>query len=47
MTLQLPAGFTARPAKLDDLQTAVDVMNAVTQSDAGKSDNTPFTVRRY
>jgi mycothiol synthase len=47
MEVQLPTGFTARPATLDDLQTAVDVMNAVTQADVGKSDNTPFTVGRY
>ena len=47
MTFQLPAGFTARPATLADLPTVVDVMNAVTQADVGKSDNTPFTVGRY
>ncbi len=47
MTIQLPTGFTARPATLDDLQAVVDVMNAVTQADVGKSDTTPFTVRRY
>lgn len=47
MTIQLPTGFTARPATMADLQTAVDVMNAVTQADVGKSDNTPFTVGRY
>jgi mycothiol synthase len=47
MALQLPTGFTARPATLADLQAAVDVMNAVTQADVGKSDNTPFTVGRY
>ncbi|HTP09459.1 MAG TPA: hypothetical protein VMP08_14490, partial [Anaerolineae bacterium] len=47
MTIHLPTGFTARPATLTDLQTAVDVMNAVTQADVGKSDNTPFTVGRY
>lgn len=47
MAIQIPNGFTARPATLDDLQTAVDVMNAVTQADVGKSDNTPFTVGRY
>ena len=47
MTIQMPAGFTARPATRDDLQTSVDVMNAVTQADVGKSDNTPFSVRRY
>lgn len=47
MTIQIPKGFTARPATMDDLQTAVDVMNAVTQADVGKSDNTPFTVGRY
>jgi mycothiol synthase len=47
MTTELPAGFTARPATLDDLQTAVEVMNAVTQADVGKSDITPFSVRRY
>ena len=47
MTIQLPPGFTARPARPDDLQVVVDVMNAVTQADVGKSDNTPFTVGRY
>ena len=47
MTIQIPIGFTARPATLDDLQAVVDVMNAVTQADVGKSDNTPFSVRRY
>ena len=47
MTIQMPAGFTARPATRDDLQTGVDVMNAVTQADVGKSDTTPFSVRRY
>ena len=47
MTIELPTGFTARPATLEDLQIAVDVMNAVTQADVGKSDNTPFTVGRY
>jgi mycothiol synthase len=47
MSLQLPTGFTVRPATPDDLQTVVDVMNAVTQADVGKSDNTLFTVGRY
>jgi mycothiol synthase len=47
MTIQVPTGFTARPANMDDLQTVVDVMNAVTQADVGKRDNTPFTVGRY
>ena len=47
MNTQLPTGFVARSATPDDLQTAVDVMNAVTQADVGKSDNTPFTVGRY
>ncbi len=47
MTIELPSGFTARSATPADLQTVVDVMNAVTQADAGKSDNTPFSVRRY
>jgi mycothiol synthase len=47
MTVQLPGGFTARPATLDDLRAVVDVMNAVTQADVGKSDTTPFLVRRY
>ena len=47
MNIQLPTGFTARPATLDDLQTVVDVMNAVTQADVGKSDTTPFSVGRY
>jgi GNAT superfamily N-acetyltransferase len=47
MTIQIPTGFTARPATLDDLQTAVEVMNAVTQADVGKRDFTAFTVGRY
>ncbi len=47
MVIQLPPGFTARPATPHDLQAVVDVMNAVTQADVGKSDNTPFTVGRY
>jgi mycothiol synthase len=47
MTIQLPTGFKARPATMDDLQTVVDVMNAVTQVDVGQSDNTLFSVRRY
>jgi mycothiol synthase len=47
MTLQLPTGFTARPAQLDDLPVVVDVINAVTQADVGKSDATLFTIGRY
>lgn len=47
MTLELPTGFTARPVVPEDLQTVVDVMNAVTQADAGKSDTLPFSVERY
>jgi mycothiol synthase len=47
MTIQPPAGFTARPATLNDLPAVVDVMNAVTQADVGKSDTTPFSVKRY
>jgi GNAT superfamily N-acetyltransferase len=47
MVFQLPSGFTARPAAQADLQVVVDVMNAVTQADVGKRDNTPFTVGRY
>jgi mycothiol synthase len=47
MMIELPTGFTARPATLDDLQAVVGVMNAVTQADVGKSDNTTFTVGRY
>lgn len=47
MTIQLPTDFTARPATPGDLQTVVDMMNAVTQADAGKSDHTPFLVGRY
>jgi len=47
MTIQIPAGFTARSATMADLQTVVNVMNAVTQADVGKSDHTPFTVGRY
>jgi mycothiol synthase len=47
MTVQLPSGFTARPATLDDLNTVVDVINASTQADVGVSDATPFTIGRY
>jgi hypothetical protein len=47
MTIQMPTGFTARPATPDDLQTVVDVINAVTQADVCKSDATLFTIGRY
>ncbi len=47
MQIQLPVGFTARPATQVDLPTAVDIMNAVTQADVGKRDNTLFSVGRY
>ncbi len=47
MNTVLPFGFTSRPATPDDVQTVVDVMNAVTQTDVGKSDTTPFSVGRY
>ena len=43
----LPAGFTARPTTMQDLETVVDIVNASTQADVGKSDATPFTLRRY
>ena len=44
---QLPLDFTARPATLGDLAAALDVMNAVTQLDGGKSDMTLDMQRRY
>jgi GNAT superfamily N-acetyltransferase len=47
MAFQLPTGFTARPATLNDLNTVVDIVNASTLADAGKSDATLFTIGRY
>ena len=47
MTVQLSDGFTARPATVDDLDTVVDIINASTQADVGKSDATRFTIGRY
>lgn len=47
MTIQLPTGFTARPATLDDLPAVVEVMNAVTQHDGGKPDTTVDYMQRY
>ena len=47
MTISLPIGFTARPATLDDLAATVDLMNAVTQHDGGKSDTTIDYMQRY
>ncbi len=47
MAISLPAGFTARPATLDDLAATVDLMNAVTQHDGGKSDTTVEYMQRY
>jgi mycothiol synthase len=47
MAIQLPTGFTARPATVDDLDTVVDIINASTQADVGKSDATRFTIGRY
>ncbi len=47
MTPSLPPGFTARPATMSDLEAVVNVMNAVTQAGAGKSDNTLESVRRF
>jgi hypothetical protein len=47
MTISLPGGFTARPATLDDLAATVDLVNAVTQLDGGKSDATLDMQRRY
>ena len=46
MTIQLPAGFTARLATMDDLQAVVDVMNAVTQADIGLRNFTPAALQR-
>ncbi|MBI5563895.1 MAG: GNAT family N-acetyltransferase [Chloroflexi bacterium] len=47
MTISLPTGFTARPATVDDLAATVDLMNAVTQLDGGKSDTTVEYMQRY
>ncbi len=47
MTIQLPAGFTARPAQPDDLKAIVDLMNAVTTVTGGKPDFTPEAEGRY
>src|SRR5512143_130587 len=47
MTIQLLPGFTARPATPEDLNTVVDIINASTQADVGKSDATPFSIGRY
>jgi ribosomal protein S18 acetylase RimI-like enzyme len=47
MTIQLPTGFMARPAALSDLAATVEVMNAVSQHDGGKSDTTLDGLRRY
>ena len=47
MTVSLPTGFTTRPATLDDLAATVDLMNAVTQLDGGKSDMTLDLQARY
>jgi len=47
MTISLPTGFTARPATLADLEATVNLMNAVTQLDGGKSDMTLDLQSRY
>jgi mycothiol synthase len=47
VTIQLPPGFTARPATLDDLHEIVALMNAVTTVTGGKPDFTLETERRY
>jgi GNAT superfamily N-acetyltransferase len=47
MTIQLPDGFTSRPATFGDLDAVVDLINASTQADAGRSDATRFTIGRY
>ncbi|HZY41926.1 MAG TPA: GNAT family N-acetyltransferase [Anaerolineae bacterium] len=47
MKTTLPLGFTARPATMDDLAATVDVTNAVTQHDGGKSDMTLDLQARY
>ncbi len=46
MTIQLPAGFTARPATPDDVQSVVDLMNAVTQAEMGLRNFTLDSVQR-
>lgn len=35
----LPAGFTVRPAMMDDLETAVSLMNACSQSQVGRDEH--------
>ncbi len=47
MINRLLDSFTARPATLQDLEAVVDIINASTQADVGKSDATPFTIGRY
>ena len=36
----LPAGFTVRPANMDDLETAVSLMNASSQNQVGRAEHT-------
>ncbi len=47
MIIPLPSDFTARPARWSDLEAVVNLMNACTQADVGRSDATPFSVGRY
>ena len=47
MIIPLPSGFTARPARWSDLEAVVNLMNACTQADVGRSDATSFSVGRY
>lgn len=47
MTIQLPAGYTLRPVVPDDLNSVVDLMNAVTRVTGGKDDATLEAVGRY
>lgn len=47
MNVTVPAGFTARPGELADLEAVSDLMNAVTQHDGGMRDTTVEHLRRY
>jgi ribosomal protein S18 acetylase RimI-like enzyme len=42
---QLPAGFTVRPATMDDLETAVSLMNACSQNQFGQDEHNVADVK--
>ena len=41
----LPAGFTVRPATMDDLEAAVSIMNACSQAQFGRDEHNPDDVK--